>query len=98
MKARLRGVTYSRNEKSSRDSNKPLAIPSSCDATISSLVPFQLFAPNSLLGHPTANRRLFGPNLSPDQVGTALAANRARGAGVPRELDPALYKALGGGQ
>ncbi len=36
------------------------------------LVPFQLFAPNSLLGHPTANRRLFGPNLSPDQVGTAL--------------------------
>src|SRR6266704_937141 len=34
-------------------------------------VPFQLFAPNSLLGHPTANRRLFGPNLSPDQVGTA---------------------------
>src|SRR5438132_7225924 len=37
------------------------------------LVPFQLFAPNSLLGHPTANRRLFGPNLSPDQVGTALA-------------------------
>src|SRR5438445_2539440 len=24
------------------------------------------------LGHPTANRRLFGPNLSPDQVGTAL--------------------------
>src|SRR5438445_13147021 len=37
------------------------------------LVPFQLFAPNSLLGHPTANRRLFGPHLSPDQVGTALA-------------------------
>src|SRR6266705_136244 len=36
MKARLRGVTYSRNEKSSRDSNKPLAIPSSCDAAISS--------------------------------------------------------------
>src|SRR5437870_5249773 len=41
------------------------------------LVPFQLFAPISLLGHPTANRKLFGPNLSPDQVGTALVETQA---------------------
>src|SRR5260370_37745273 len=30
------------------------------------------------LGHPTANRRLFWPNLSPDQVGTALAVRQRR--------------------
>src|SRR6266478_3624774 len=62
------------------------------------LVPFQLFAPSSLLGHPTANRRLFGPNLSPDQVGTALARLAARfdahaGVGnVPRPpLDAIIF-------
>src|SRR6266700_8319747 len=40
------------------------------------LVPFQLFASNSLRNHPTANRRLFEPNLSPDQVGTALVVEK----------------------
>src|SRR5207245_10357490 len=52
------------------------------------LVPFQLFASNSLLGHPTANRRLFGPNLSPDQVGTALV-HGAASLGRSRSCSPA---------